>query len=196
MIVLHRGCADALVSSHASMFGRHCVQVMCIVFSIGLGLWCYNLYQHRNNAHRIHYIMTALGTFKVLTLLCECLMYHYIRVTGSPDGWNIVYYMFTMLRGVLLFTVIILIGTGWSYMTPFLGDNNRKILMLVIPLQVQDSDVVQGSHKECSCEPTALLERMARAAFLPTVKRITYQKGLHVKCAAMRAQRAVPAGFR
>ena len=32
--------------------------------------------------------------------------------------------------------VIVLVGTGWSYMTPFLRDREKRILMIVIPLQV------------------------------------------------------------
>lgn len=109
---------------------------MCCAFTVGLGVWAYNLWQYRRNAHQIHYLMTALGAFKVLTLLAQCGMYHYIRVTGQADGWNIAYYIFTLFRGVFLFSVIVLIGTGWSYMTPFLGDRESKILMAVIPLQV------------------------------------------------------------
>lgn len=113
------------------------VQVMGCIFLVALGMWTHNLYTHREHAHRIHYLMTALGVFKVLTLLAQCAMYHYIRVTGSPDGWNVAFYIFTLFRGVFLFAVIILIGTGWSYMTPFLSDNNKKVLMIVIPLQAR-----------------------------------------------------------
>ena len=29
-----------------------------------------------------------------------------------------------------------LIGTGWSYMKPLLNDREKRILMIVIPLQV------------------------------------------------------------
>ena len=32
--------------------------------------------------------------------------------------------------------VVVLVGTGWSYMTPFLRDREKRILMVVIPLQV------------------------------------------------------------
>lgn len=110
---------------------------MFCAFSVGLGLWCWNLYTFRANAHRIHYLMTALGCFKVLTLLAQCAMFHYVRVTGQPDGWNIAYYIFTLFRGVFLFSVIVLIGTGWSYMTPFLGDRDKRVLMAVIPLQAR-----------------------------------------------------------
>jgi hypothetical protein len=30
----------------------------------------------------------------------------------------------------------VLIGTGWSYMKPFIDDRTRQVLMIVIPLQV------------------------------------------------------------
>jgi hypothetical protein len=32
--------------------------------------------------------------------------------------------------------VVVLIGTGWSYLKVFLADKEKKILMVVIPLQV------------------------------------------------------------
>ncbi len=32
--------------------------------------------------------------------------------------------------------VVVLVGTGWSYMTPFLRDREKRLLMVVIPLQV------------------------------------------------------------
>jgi hypothetical protein len=43
-------------------------------------------------------------------------MYHLIRATGHAEGWSIAFYFFTFIRGVLFFTVIVLIGTGWSYL--------------------------------------------------------------------------------
>jgi hypothetical protein len=122
---------------------------MCCLFTVGLGLWTYNLYVYRDTAHRIHHLMTVLGVFKVLTLLAQCGMYHYVSITGEPDGWNIAYYIFTLFRGVFLFSVIVLIGTGWSYMTPFLGEDNRKVLMVVIPLQVHSSTPLGPEGCEC-----------------------------------------------
>jgi hypothetical protein len=37
---------------------------------------------------------------------------------------------------LLLFTVVVLIGTGWSFLKPFLNDREKQVLMIVIPLQV------------------------------------------------------------
>lgn len=36
----------------------------------------------------------------------------------------------------MFFGVVVLIGTGWSYMKPFIDDRTRQVLMIVIPLQV------------------------------------------------------------
>ena len=46
------------------------------------------------------------------------------------------YYFFTAVRGLLLFTVVVLIGTGWSFLKPFLNDREKQVLLIVIPLQV------------------------------------------------------------
>jgi len=35
-----------------------------------------------------------------------------------------------------LFTVILLIGTGWAFLKPFLNDREKKVFMFVIPLQL------------------------------------------------------------
>ena len=42
--------------------------------------------------------------------------------------------------------MIVLVGTGWSYMTPFLRDREKRILMVVIPLQVK------AAHCPPSCQ--------------------------------------------
>ncbi|KAI5077858.1 hypothetical protein GOP47_0007682 [Adiantum capillus-veneris] len=60
----------------------------------------------------------------------------YIKKTGTPHGWDVAFYAFSFLKGVMLFTVIVLIGTGWSILKPFLQGKEKKVLMIVIPLQV------------------------------------------------------------
>ena len=108
-----------------------------LVFAAAGGYWSFLvLKKHKATAHRIHQLMIVLVVFKALTLLSQCLMYHYIRVTGSPDGWNIAYYFFTFIRGLMFFAVVVLIGTGWSYMKPFLNDQEKRLLYIVLPLQV------------------------------------------------------------
>uniref|UniRef100_A0A803L2D0 Uncharacterized protein n=1 Tax=Chenopodium quinoa TaxID=63459 RepID=A0A803L2D0_CHEQI len=71
-----------------------------------------------------------------LNLLCEAEDKSYIKKTGSAHGWDVLFYIFSFLKGITLFTLIVLIGTGWSFLKPFLQDKEKKVLMIVIPLQV------------------------------------------------------------
>jgi hypothetical protein len=70
--------------------------------------------------HMIHILMGILVLMKALDLLCEAEEKSYTKRTGTAHGWDIAFYGFSFLKGVMLFTVIILIGMGWSILKPFL----------------------------------------------------------------------------
>ncbi|KAL2250566.1 protein GPR107 [Sesamum indicum] len=101
-----------------------------------LSYWIYICLKNRTSVHRIHLLMGVLVIMKALNLLCAAEDKHYVKVTGTPHGWDVLFYIFQFLRVVLLFTVIVLIGTGWSFLKPFLQEREKKVLMIVIPLQV------------------------------------------------------------
>ncbi|KAE8661069.1 xylosyltransferase 1-like isoform 1 [Hibiscus syriacus] len=79
--------------------------------------------------------MAGLLLFKALNLIYAAEDKHYVKVTGTPHGWDVLFYIFQFIRVVLLFTVIVLIGTGWSFLKLFFQER-EKVLMIVIPLQV------------------------------------------------------------
>ncbi|KAJ0987721.1 hypothetical protein J5N97_006077 [Dioscorea zingiberensis] len=111
--------------------------VFALAYVVFLVLWSHLVFfKNRLSSHRIHFLMAGLLLTKALNLLFAAEDQHYIRSTGSPHGWDVLFYLFQFLRGVLLFTVIVLIGTGWSFLKPFLQDREKKVLMIVIPLQV------------------------------------------------------------
>lgn len=85
---------------------------------------------------KIHLLMAVLIVLKCLSTLCHSGMYTLVRSRGDPEGWNIAFYFFSSMRGIFFFSVIVLIGTGWAYLTPFLSDRNKQVLMVVLPLQV------------------------------------------------------------
>ena len=103
-------------------------------------VWAITLFNSKHSqpgsVQQIHLLMGVLVFFKCLTVLCQSGMYHLIRMKGDPEGWNIAFYIFYSIRGLLLFTVVVLIGTGWSFLKPFLNDREKQVLMIVIPLQV------------------------------------------------------------
>ena len=82
------------------------------------------------------------------------------------------------LRGCRRMQVIVLVGTGWSYMTPFLRDREKRILMVVIPLQVSmlTNNCQAGRYcfaalqsVVCSTAPLASVEIRAGHTLLCTV---------------------------
>lgn len=113
-----------------------------IVFSIALVAWCWVLSRDAATngiVHRIHYMMAILLTLKCLTLLVEGIRFHYISLVGVSEAWSIVYYVFAFLKGVMLFTVILLIGSGWSLMKAYLNDREKRVILVVLSLQVLDN---------------------------------------------------------
>jgi hypothetical protein len=88
------------------------------------------------SVYPIHYMMAFLLTLKTLTVFFESIRYHYLRVTGHAVLWSAVYYTFTFLKGITLFTVILLIGSGWSFVKPFLSEREKKMIMAILTLQV------------------------------------------------------------
>lgn len=100
------------------------------------GIWIYTLYRRNSSAYRIHYFMLAVVLLKALNLVCETEDKSYIKRSGTPHGWDVLFYIFSFLKGITLFTLIVLIGTGWSFLKPYLQDKEKKVLIIVIPLQV------------------------------------------------------------
>ncbi|XP_057423324.1 protein CANDIDATE G-PROTEIN COUPLED RECEPTOR 7-like [Lotus japonicus] len=110
--------------------------VFSLAYLAFFAIWVYICYTNRRSFHRIHLLMAALLLMKALNLICAAEDKHYVKVTGTPHGWDVLFYIFQLIRVVLLFTVIVLIGTGWSFLKPFLQEKEKKVLMVVIPLQV------------------------------------------------------------
>ncbi|KAL5202220.1 hypothetical protein ABZP36_013172 [Zizania latifolia] len=102
-----------------------------------LAAWGYlTLSRDRVSAHQIHHLMSGLLVARLLYCISAAEDQHYIRVTGTPHGWDVAFYLFQLVKGVVLFAVIVLVGTGWSFLKPVLQDREKKVLMVVIPLQV------------------------------------------------------------
>lgn len=99
-------------------------------------LWIHVLYKKRLTVFTIHFFMLAVVILKALNLLCEAEDKSYIKRTGSAHGWDVLFYIFSFFKGITLFSLIVLIGTGWSFLKPYLQDKDKKVLMIVIPLQI------------------------------------------------------------
>uniref|UniRef100_A0A7N0ZS63 Uncharacterized protein n=1 Tax=Kalanchoe fedtschenkoi TaxID=63787 RepID=A0A7N0ZS63_KALFE len=128
------GDKDYLSAGHTQLPALYAFFALCYVAF--MAFWVRTCFHNKLSAHRIHALMALLLLMKALNLICAAEDKHYVKVTGTPHGWDVLFYTFQFIRAVLLFTVIVLIGTGWSFLKPFLQDKEKKVLMVVIPLQV------------------------------------------------------------
>jgi len=110
--------------------------LLAIAYGIIICVWIFTYIRKSKIVNRLHWLMTVLVLLKALTLIWQAFQYHSLKRTGYPAGWNVVYYIFAFIRGVMLFVVILLIGTGWTFIKSYLNDKDKKILLVVIPLQV------------------------------------------------------------
>lgn len=97
--------------------------------------------------------MTGLLFFKTLALFCQTFMYATMARTGDSHGWNIAYYIFQSARAVALFTVVLMIGTGFTFLKAFLSDTDKRLFYIVLPAQVLANvaliiteETMPGSH--------------------------------------------------
>ncbi|KAH7294883.1 hypothetical protein KP509_27G022900 [Ceratopteris richardii] len=101
-----------------------------------IGVWIWLCWRNRPLVHTIHVLMGILVCIKAFDLISEAEDKIHIKSTGTPHGWDVAFYFFSFLKGIMLFVVIVLIGTGWTILKPFLQDKEKKVLMIVIPLQI------------------------------------------------------------
>ncbi len=79
----------------------------------------------------------ALVFVKSISLTFHAINMHYIAVNGTQEAvWAILYYITYVLRGFLLILSILLVGTGFSVIKHILSENERRLFIVVIPLQV------------------------------------------------------------
>ncbi|KAF4532212.1 hypothetical protein B566_EDAN002275 [Ephemera danica] len=104
--------------------------MMSILFFLSGSFWVHPVF-------KIHYLMAVLVYLKSLSLLFHSINYHFIEISGTHvAAWAVLYYVTHLLKGAVLFITIILIGTGWTFVKHILSEKDKKIFMIVIPLQV------------------------------------------------------------
>ena len=108
--------------------------------------------QQRPVIYPIHKLMAALLAFKFLSVFFESLRYHAIRITGHSELWSVAYYTISFVKGIFLFTVILLIGTGWSFVKPFLNVNEKRIIFSILVLQVINNLAIAVLSQETAGE--------------------------------------------
>lgn len=107
-----------------------------IYFLAGIS-WVYILKTSKGEVFKIHYLMTALVFVKSISLTFHAINMHYIAVNGMQEAiWAILFYITYFLRGLLLIISILLVGTGFTIIKHILSESERRLFLVVIPLQM------------------------------------------------------------
>jgi G protein-coupled receptor 107 len=161
--------ADSLGNATYLSAGEMKLPLMFFFFSISyflcFGIWFVNLREIRNgndslfpdsgprpSIYAIHQIMGVLVFVKFLSIFFESLRFYVIKVHGHAEVWSFLYYSLTCIKTIFLFTVILLIGTGWSFIRPFIKEREKKIILSVLCLQVLNNIVIAVFSQETEGE--------------------------------------------
>ncbi|XP_041987347.1 protein GPR107 [Aricia agestis] len=132
--------------------------MMSLIFLLSAGFWTFILKTSRHKVYRIHIIMCVLVYLKALSLAFHGINYHFIQTRGEHvTAWAILYYITHLLKGAVLFVTIVLVGTGWNFIKHILADRDKKIFMIVIPLQVvaNVAEIIIAESEEGAVEHNA-----------------------------------------
>lgn len=110
--------------------------LFALAFAVLAGLWIRMIRANRQHVHRIHNIMLVLVVLKALSLFFEALKFHHYSGSGTRSVWDVMYYITLTLKGVMLFAVLLLLGTGWSVLKAYLSEQDKKLLLALLTIQV------------------------------------------------------------
>ncbi|CAF98108.1 unnamed protein product [Tetraodon nigroviridis] len=112
---------------------------------------------------------------KLFSFWCFQINFHFINSKGHPiEGWAVMYYITHLLKGALLFITLALIGTGWAFVKYILSDKEKKIFMIVIPLQVRGGG---GAFQGCVVSRCPHLSSFRSSLTSPTSSSSPRRKG-------------------
>ncbi|KAL4717442.1 hypothetical protein ACJJTC_000591 [Scirpophaga incertulas] len=132
--------------------------MMSMIFLLSAGFWTFILRSSQHPVYRIHIIMCVLAYLKAMSLAFHGINYHFIQTRGEHvTAWAILYYITHLLKGAVLFVTIVLVGTGWNFIKHILADRDKKLFMIVIPLQVvaNVAEIIIAESEEGAAEHNA-----------------------------------------
>lgn len=105
-------------------------------FSLLTLLGAIYIIKERKNVFKIHVLMVILSLLKSASLFFEGARFHYLQLNGIALEWSVMYYIFTIFKGIMMFIVVLLLATGWSFIKSFLTSFEKRVLFGVLSLQV------------------------------------------------------------
>ncbi|KAF9572634.1 hypothetical protein EC968_009626 [Mortierella alpina] len=112
-----------------------------VAYFIASILWAAMLMKKDTKVFWPHKLMYGQLEMEVIILLHEItdmgqLKVHYMSTGVDSEGWTVMFYIFAFLKGSLSILIITLIASGWMFIKPFLSQKDKKIILVIIPLQI------------------------------------------------------------
>ncbi|GFN88404.1 protein gpr107 [Plakobranchus ocellatus] len=108
-----------------------------IVYFILTAIWYSVLRKAEEGVFKIHYMMLIVVLFKAFSCLFHGVNMHMIQLSGiHVDAWAILWYIVYLMRGAFMFVTVLLIGAGWAFIKHVFTDREKKLFLVIIPLQI------------------------------------------------------------
>ncbi|XP_071153857.1 protein GPR107-like [Mytilus edulis] len=103
-------------------------------------LWMSVLKKSSDDVYKLHYLMFAVVIVKSFSCMFHAVNIYYIGKEGThEEAWAVLYYIVYLTKGSLMIITIILVGAGWAFVKHILSDKEKKLFLIIIPLQVFDN---------------------------------------------------------
>ncbi|KAG0199444.1 hypothetical protein BGX28_007289 [Mortierella sp. GBA30] len=99
-------------------------------------LWATMLMKKDTKVFWPHKLILVLAVMIGIQKTFQALKVHYMRTGVDAEGWTVMFYIFAFLKGSLSILIITLIASGWMFIKPFLSQKDKKIILVIIPLQI------------------------------------------------------------
>jgi hypothetical protein len=111
--------------------------MLSVMFFLSGCFWVNFIRSQKEKTLQIHHLMTVLVFAKACSSLFHGINYHYISLDGQPVvTWAYLYYATRSVKGALFFITLALIGSGWTFIKHILSPRDKKIIFVIVALQV------------------------------------------------------------
>ncbi|KNC79136.1 hypothetical protein SARC_08463 [Sphaeroforma arctica JP610] len=103
-----------------------------------LAVWLgYLMYSGREHVNFVHVLLVLLVITKAVSLVLHSVWYTRIQYVGTAsEPWNILFYVLHFMKAMLMFAVLLLIGSGAFFVKHTISEKDQRVLYIVLGLQV------------------------------------------------------------
>ncbi|KAF8930614.1 lung seven transmembrane receptor-domain-containing protein [Dissophora ornata] len=107
-----------------------------VAYFAASALWLTMLMKKDTKVFWPHKLIFILAVMIGIQKTFQAIKVHYMRTGVDAEGWTVMFYIFAFLKGSLSILIITLIASGWMFIKPFLSQKDKKIILVIIPLQI------------------------------------------------------------